>query len=447
MNLEPTTESTAETVGSTVSAEMVSPNKYIPQFIYENLPEPLKGITDSFQGREKDIVLLSSLGVISACLPNVFGIYDSRKYNPNLSVFIIAPPASGKGVMNWSRKLIDPIHLDIIAESRRKIRQYKEAVTREGPEPKFQVKIIPGNTSSSRLYSHLESAEDSVLIFESEADSLSNMLKHDWGNFSDLLRKSFHHETVSISRQSEDRFYEIRSPKLSIVLSGTPNQVKPLIESKENGLFSRFVYYYFDDVAGWKDVSPGAQSISYDDLLDSKALDILDLYKRLNGSSTEIKMTDSQWNSFQDRLKMASDLITATNKPDFIPVVRRLALITFRIIMILTILRKQEVINGDNRVIYSTDEDVQIGLELVKILLDHSLNVFDKYEKKPINLTMAERNLYSRLPDAFRRGEGLNIALQLGYAERTFDDTLRRWERIKILQKLSHGSYGKKQLS
>jgi hypothetical protein len=70
------------------------------------------------------------------------------------------------------------------------------------------------------------------LIFENEADALSNMLKQDYGNFSDILRNSFQHETVSISRASDDRYFEIKSPQLSIVLSGTPNQVMPLIQSK-----------------------------------------------------------------------------------------------------------------------------------------------------------------------------------------------------------------------
>lgn len=256
-------ESLAEGVGSTPSVINASLNKFIPESVYQNLPEPLNVITEKFNGRERDIILLSLIGVISACLPNVFGIYDCRINYPNLNIFIIAPPASGKGVMNWSKKIIDPIHENIVRESKRKIIEYRNSQDNERiAEPRLELKVIPGNTSSSKIYDHLESAEYSLLIFETEADSLSNMLKQDWGDFSDLLRKSYHHETVSISRQTGDRHYEIKNPKLSIVLSGTPNQVKPLIDSRENGLFSRFVYYYFDEVSGWKDVSPSSQSIN-----------------------------------------------------------------------------------------------------------------------------------------------------------------------------------------
>ena len=68
--------------------------------IYQNLPESLKELTNPFQERERDIVLLSTLGVLSACLPKVYGIYDSNRYSPHLYLLIIAPAASGKGAMS-----------------------------------------------------------------------------------------------------------------------------------------------------------------------------------------------------------------------------------------------------------------------------------------------------------------------------------------------------------
>ena len=434
----------AEGVGSTISAVTASVNQYIPQQVYNNLPEPLKEITNNFSGRERDIILLSSIGVLSTCLPNVFGIYDERKIYPNLNIFIIAPPASGKGVMNWSKKLVEPIHNNVMRESRRKISEYNTSQNSNDPKPKLEIKIVPGNTSTAKIYQHLESAQDSLLIFESEADSLSQMLKQDWGNFSDLLRKAFHHETVSLSRQTEDRFLEIRSPKLSIVVSGTPNQVKPLIESKENGLFSRFVYYFFDDINGWKDVSPKAQRVNHDDLFESKAAEVLNLHNNLRAlDKVEVRLNNNHWDIFQGRLTLADSIILQTNKVDFIPVVRRFGTITFRIIMIMAVLRKQNQITEANKIIYASDEDVTIGIELMKILLDHSLKVFDKYEKNAKSMTMFERNLYSQLSGNFRRNQGLEIAERLNIPERTFDEILKRWEKRKLLKKVRHGQYEK----
>ena len=110
-------------------------------------------------------------------------------------------------------------------------------------------------------------------------------------------------------------------------------------------------------------------------------------------------------------------------------------------------MRNKENISENNRIIYARDEDVISSLELLKILIDHSLNIFDKYDKKSIQLTMSERNLLSRLPENFKRGEGLEIAVVLGFPERTYDETLKKWERKKVIQKVSHGVYQKNQIN
>ncbi|UGU14256.1 DUF3987 domain-containing protein [Sinomicrobium kalidii] len=438
-------EAEARFGGSPSLAKTASKKDLIPKTVYQNLPEPLREITEAFQDREKDIILLSSIGVISACLPNVFGMYDHRTYNPNLYVFIIAPPASGKGVMNWAKKLVEPIHEDIVRESKRKIAEYRNASNNEGlEEPKLQIKLVPGNTSSAKFYTHLERAEDDLIIFESEADTLSNMLKQDWGNFSDLLRKGFHHETVSISRATEDRYFEIKRPNISIVISGTPGQVRPLVESKENGLFSRFIFYYFDEVSGWKDVSPRANRVSHDELMNAKGREIKELYQRLKGlKKVEIRMANAQWNIFQGRMSLTNDLILKTGKTDFIPIIRRLGVIAFRLICVLTILEKKDKLIEDEIILYANDKEVKVALEIVKVLVDHSLNVFDKFEKDAISMSMQERSLISKLPSEFRRSQGLEAAQTIGIPERTFDEILKNWRRKKIVRKVSHGNYEK----
>ena len=80
--------------------------RLISNSVYNRLPVLLKELTINFEGREKDIVLLSSLAVLSNTFPNIKGIYDGDDIYPQLFVVIIAPAASGKGVMNYSRILI-----------------------------------------------------------------------------------------------------------------------------------------------------------------------------------------------------------------------------------------------------------------------------------------------------------------------------------------------------
>lgn len=428
------------------NAGLASSHTLLSDLIYDDLPDLLKSITDNFEGREKDIVLLSSLGVVSSCLPNVYGIYDRRKFYSNLYLFIIAPPASGKGVMTWSKLLIEPIHDKIITESKKRITNYQKTKNKETiSKPGLQLKIIPGNTSATKLYNHINNSHDSLLIFESEADSLSGMLKQDWGDFSDVMRKGFQHETISISRLYEDTYFEIKNPKISIVLSGTPDQLKPLINSKENGLFSRFIFYFFDNVSEWKDVSPQATRIEYDKIFKDKSQEIYKLYKLLYFKKTPIEFTmnQEQWNTFQDKIKFAHHTINQNSKQDFLPIIKRMGVIFFRICMLLTVVRNINKIYEHTQELACEDIDITISIELMKSFIDHSLFVFDLYSKGSVYLPMAERILYNNLPKKFTRAVGLVEAKNSGIAERTFADILKRWQENKVIDKISHGKYEK----
>ncbi|MDM1448156.1 DUF3987 domain-containing protein [Myroides odoratimimus] len=406
----------------------------IEEEVYNNLPPYLKAITNRFENRERDIILLSSLGVISACLPNVQGLYDNRIVYTNLYLFIIAPPASGKGVMTWSAILAKEINLSIQQKNR-------ESDTSK----KYVSKIVPANSSSAMIYNFLQDSKDGFVIFESEADTLSNVLKQDYGNFSDLLRKAFHHEPVSISRHTDNRNYHIDSPKLSLVLSGTPNQIRELIESKENGLFSRFMYYFFDEISEWKDVSPRKDSA--DDLnyfFNGLAKELAELYNKLSAlPKIEIVMKETHWEEFQNLFRNFDNVLIECNKSDFISSNRRLGLITYRVIMILTILRQKDVITEDNSILYADDLDVSNALAIAKILIEHSLIVYEGTKKKERGLTLQERTLLNGLPESFTRKEGLAIASSLEYPERTYDDLLKQWVDKKLIEKVKHGSYKK----
>lgn len=113
-------------------------------------------------------------------------------------------------------------------------------------EPPYRSMLIPANCSSTAIYQALHDNHDQGITFETEADSLANTLKSDYGNFSDGLRKGFHHEDITYRRRKENEHVEIHNPKWTVYLTGTPGQVNNLIPSPENGLFSRFLFMKVD---------------------------------------------------------------------------------------------------------------------------------------------------------------------------------------------------------
>lgn len=417
--------------------------------IYENLPELLLNLTSPFAGREKDIVLLSSLGVISAALPKVFGIYDSSKYSPNLYIMVVAPAASGKGIMNNSKKLIEPIHHFIKEISLANKKECESEKKKKGKDtdrkcPDLEVKIIPGNASSAAIYTHLNAASYGLLIFETEADTISAMLKQDWGNFSDILRKAFHHETISISRETENKFIEVRRPELSLVISGTPNQIKPLVESQENGLFSRFIYYFFNEVSRWKDVSPKGNPIDKDSIFSTAGKDIFNLYNLLfnNPSPIEVKLTESQWERFNSDMTTITDLYISQNKTEMLSSIKRHGLIMFRICIILTIIRNNDLIEGQTELICE-QADYEIAFNIIKCTIDHSIEVSNILAKDKYNLPVREVLLFSSLNHTFRRSEALDYAVESGIPIRTLDSILSKWIKKNVIKKVSNGVFEK----
>ena len=81
-------------------------------------------------------------------------------------------------------------------------------------EPPFKVLFIPANNSSARVIQHLKEGDGHGIFCETEADSMGNVLKQDWGSYSDLLRKAAHHEPISYSRKANKEWVEIKRPCL-----------------------------------------------------------------------------------------------------------------------------------------------------------------------------------------------------------------------------------------
>lgn len=413
-------------------------NNLLPETVYENLPDSIKELFNHFEEREKDITLLASLTVLSSCIPNVYGIYGNHKVYSNLYLMIIAPPASGKGVMNHTLGLIEKIHLKIYEDSKgaRKL----AIKDKEKNIPQIQVKTIPANISTAELYSLMNRSNHGNLIFETEADTLSILMKNDWGNFSDVLRKAFHHETISISRKMDDILFVIKEPKLSLAMTGTPNQLKPLIESKENGLFSRFIYYKFDTISEWKHAF--SSSINKSTIFNQTGNEIIfNLYSRLASLNREIefKLTTEQQDKSQEELKSIHDIILADNNLSFLSNVKRHGIIHFRICMILTLLRNEEEI-ADIVNVECSDIDFEIALTITKTLLRHSYLVFKSLGIAE-TLPQVEIDILNKLDSTFERIDVINHGT--GLSTRTLDKKLKEWISKRIIKKLKHGHYEK----
>ncbi len=97
------------------------------QSIREQLPDILKRIVaDAVSDVDADLLILGSLTVFSACLPNVYGVYDRREVFSNLFLYVTASASAGKGRLSLCRHLVAPLHRELREQYRKSMEKYKQ---------------------------------------------------------------------------------------------------------------------------------------------------------------------------------------------------------------------------------------------------------------------------------------------------------------------------------
>lgn len=382
----------------------------VPEDVYERLPDFLKKCTSVFAvAREKDMFLTGALSNLSGCFNNVEGKYDKRIFSANLFSFVISIPGSGKGVINYVRQLLYEIHKIISTQTD------ENAFVYETRKNRGKSLFIPADSSSAAIKKTLVANNEQGVMCETEADTLSATLAQDWGGFDDLLRKSFQHEPITFSRIDKDSneavIHEINRPKLSVCLTGTPSQVPTLLKSTENGLFSRFIFYTFKNNHNpvFKDVfSDEDDEMSLDEFFAEKAQQLYEMWlKTKNVGKSTFTLTKEQKVIFHETFKKMLAEMQFRNGEEINGIVFRLGLITFRIAMLLTIIRTLEN-NTFSYKIECCDDDFNTSMVLSEIYLQHSMAVFQTLPQT----RQAKQNamtLLNYLPEKFKLTDAILI--------------------------------------
>ena len=409
--------------------------------------------------QEKDVLILGTIVTLSACLPNVSGLYNEVDVFPNLYFFLTARASSGKGRLNLCRLLVEAIHERLFEIYRLEKEEYEmkkrefdtsktPGITRPTPPVKNML-FIPANSSATSVYQILGESNERGLIFETEGDTLAYSFASDFGNFSDGFRKAFHHESISYHRRKDDEHVDLKHPQLSTVLSGTPEQLKSLIKDAENGLFSRFIYYRLNTGLVWKDVFANPTGKSLNTVFEELGQRFAEFHETLMKAdamkfclnAAQIVKFNAYFNNLQKRLfKQYGDPIIAS--------VRRMGLICFRIAMILTTLRIMETGDFGTDLICSND-DFDTTMTMVRVLIEHTQSVYEELccggDIPPQMQNTQKTKFYDALPDAFERTVYMEVAAKLNIPDRSADRYIKQLCQSGSLEKQRHGAYAKTQ--
>lgn len=439
-------------------------------------------------GRDK--MILASLNVVSGLLggtngnanidqrSGVYGIYDNKRVYAPLFNIVYGNAGSAKGDMAYCKMLARPVKLEMRRQYEKEKEEYEaEMVSYEAQnkgkkkgergtppkEPAYRDPFMPGNSSSSAIYRGLDANGGWGMIYETEADTVSSMIDSDYGNYSDLLRKVFHHETISMSRVSEKLHIDIENPRLSTFITCTPGQLLGLFPSFENGLGSRFLFYNLpDDKVVFHDVFASCDT-TLEDVYKQMGEELLPLYHSLQGRvghPIQFVLSATQQKEF---LTTYSDILTeqfnmlGTGITAFI---FRTALSCFRYAMVLSTLRKlsdwdkqDDIFSEDENALVCDERDFHIAMNIVGSLIYHTARVYsvlakeneNPFAQKGIKLSHEEMIVYQALPiGEFRTKDFIYVAANLNVPTRTAERMLGKMSnQYCIITPIKKGVYCK----
>lgn len=332
------------------------PNQPLPTFPEADWPKILLLIMSyATSPTQRDVMLIGALTAIGASMERYVRCpYAGKLQSPCLQSFIVAPSASGKGILSLIRLLVEPIHDEIRQQVVTEVKAYKkekaaydvmgkERSKVEAPQmPKNRMFLISGNNTGTGILQNIMDANGTGLICETEADTISAAIGSEYGHWSDTLRKAFDHDRLSYNRRTDQEYREVKKSYLSVLLSGTPAQVKPLIPSTENGLFSRQLFYYMHGIWAWinqfESGEADLEAIFTDIGLEwKKQLDLM----KTHGVHT-LRLTDEQKQEFNT---LFSDLFFRSglaNDNEMSSSIARLAVNTCRIMAEVAMIRALE---------------------------------------------------------------------------------------------------------
>ena len=427
----------------------VSKAPSIPDVVYENIPSRLQNISsliDTYYRR--DVFTISSLPVLSAQMPNVLAAHRDCYYSPDIFVQIVAGPGTGKGEASKALPLALETDKHIRDNAKIEIQRFENKSDEEKArldKPKQRSLLIPANASSRKMLDRIEANKGNGLIFETEIDTLIGATKQDWGNYTDTIRKAFHHEPLSIIRT--DGEYYIKNPRLSVCLTGTFDQFKAMFESAENGHFSRYALYTFDAPRQWQSHRPTIKSQSLQQSVEDSAQEMHEMYQRLSDRDKPlyIDLTPDQWQHIDDTFAQKMQIIENLGLSKHLHASNnRAAIIALRLSMIFTVLRVNDEEPGKlafSEKLTPTKQDFTAALELADTFIKHAFRLYYILPNAD-NDSKGERfkNFLSLLPSEFETADALLVGEELNIPERTVKYWLSNDNNIN---KVKYGHYAK----
>lgn len=424
---------------------------------------------------EQDKALLATLDLLAIAQPNVYGIYgEKRVYTPFYLFILGLAGISHKGAIEDLKQLLKPIEQDMLAKYYAQMADYKEqhaqweakksqrgkGAESAGPEPEepqYRSLFVSADSSAAAFKLDLCNFGGRAMVFSTEADTLTQALSQEWGQFTDILRMAFHHETITSTRTKDKQHIVIDEPQLGMLVTCTPKQITYLLSPKqnENGSSSRDLFYCAKESLEWRDPFQGKEPAADRYCEIGKTVkQMYDLLAARTSNRIQILLTEEQQQAFNTHFKPLLPEQVGLYGLDFAAFVVRIALVAFRMMMVLTVLRNFELgrlADEQQQAFVCTDDDYQTAMTIIDCLVAHTAYVYttllrptDEQQLTIQPLKPREQQLLMALPDDFTTKQFEQTAKSLSIPIKTAQRYLGNLiSRHQLINRTSQGHYSK----
>jgi|GEM_PF-6711982 len=424
----------------------------LPAIEHSKLPTMLRTLIESIEDPNESLaLLLASMTALGSIMPTITTKYAGRDYAPMLYLFVVGEAGTGKSIILPARKLvagIEDIHREFnrskAIEFRRSFASWAKDGKKNGePCPRehdFHTLLGAPDSTAPVIIRDL-SANKSILIFDTEADSLQSAISTKNGDASSVLRKAWHHEPIAQSRVGGSLRVHCDRPNLAMILSGTPAQILPLVQGSENGLVSRISFLQLYRHLVFKNPFDASASVP-NARAESLAPLVTKLWLYAREGDHQVDLSDAQKKHFNDFYKVSFE--TNDDEVDG-AVTLRSAVVVVRLCTILAVLRCYEAKGMLDDIMEVTDEDFSTAMELGAYLRLSSGDIVERLRSlAPTTFPTSNRarvaTLYSTLPGSFSTADAHRIGMGLGLNVVAINRYLAKQHSIT---RVAHGRYEK----
>ncbi|MCR9080896.1 MAG: DUF3987 domain-containing protein [Cyclobacteriaceae bacterium] len=372
----------------------------INEEVFNSCPQVLSNLLNQIKYRpDKETFLVSFIAFVSGILPNYFHIYDGSQIEANLYLYIVGDYAQGKGAVKYSKKTLNKIESKFLIENDQILKEFKGILGRykaeleeakssknfdriaeletDSPEdPKLRKLFFSLNNSESNLLKDIKNNGERAIFFSSEGDSVTDSIGREYNKIRPLLNQSFHHEEYSHERLTASK--NLKSPKVSLLVTSTIDQFMRLIKDPNDGFFSRFLIFRAKSNKNFK--SPWGndnKGINFEiEKLSDFNLRLFEFLESCQGSPIEFVLTKSQKQRFLEIFQAEKNEAIDTEK-GLVGIVHRRGLIFVRVAMIFAIIKRYEnnsLTKGCR--VECDDSTFELTLSLMNVFFFYGLSLY-----------------------------------------------------------------------